>query len=747
MELTDSLFADSDLPAASEPSEAQRVDFCAGLNDPQREAVQHREGPLLILAGPGSGKTRVIANRIAWLVSEARVHPSEILAITFTNKAAKEMRARVEEYLPTQGMWISTFHSMCARILRREIEVLPGFTRDFSIYDTSDKNQLIRQLLKRANIDRTQFKPAMLSGWISDWKNRKFAGEEPSGFEDGVESFQDEVLRRIRVSYEAAMSQNNALDFDDLLLKVVEIFEKNHGIRDAYASRFRYVMVDEYQDTNRVQYLLTRHLASAHGNLAVVGDPDQSIYAWRGADLNNILDFERDFGSPKVVKLEQNYRSTKNILKAAQHVISNNKARKEKDLWSDNDEGDLLVCIECGDEGDEAREIVSQIRSLQAQGTGYEEMAIFYRVNFMQRALEKALRLASVPYQIVAGVEFYTRREIRDLVGYLKLIANSADDVAFRRIVNVPARGIGEKSLANLDKWADDRRVSLVEACRSEEALLNVRGRAKKSLLEFGQLLEEFEPFAGGNASDALSALLQRLDYSSWLGQMEESPGNDREANVEEFLSYAEEFDRLHPDGGLRAFLEDISLVSEADDRDEEAKQVTLMTLHAAKGLEYPVVFIPGLEEELLPHIRALMSESGDGSEEDDSGIEEERRLFYVGMTRAEKRLIVTWAGRRNHFGQLSFRRPSRFLDEIPPELLEGHSSEEEEDDVLGEYETKSGDGLRIGETVLHDHFGRGTIERLQGTGVNARATVHFIQHGSKTLLLQYAKLTPVRHQ
>ena len=741
MELTDSLFTDCDSPVGPDPV---GVDFCAGLNEPQREAVQHLEGPLLILAGPGSGKTRVIANRIAWLVREARVQSSEILAITFTNKAAKEMRARVEEYLPTQGMWISTFHSMCARILRREIEVLPGFTRDFSIYDTSDKNQLIRQLLKRANVDRTQFKPAMVSGWLSEWKNKRFAGEEPPTYGEGGESFQDEVLRRIRVSYEAAMNQNNALDFDDLLLKVVEIFGQNPGVRDSYASRFRFVMVDEYQDTNRVQYLLTRHLASMHGNLAVVGDPDQSIYAWRGADLNNILDFERDFGSPKVVKLEQNYRSTKNILKAAQHVISNNQARKEKDLWSDNEEGDLLVCVECGDEGDEAREIVAQIRSLNSRGTGFEEIAIFYRVNFMQRALEKALRLAQVPYQIVAGVEFYTRREIRDLVGYLKLIANPADDVAFRRVVNVPARGVGDKSLANLDSWAEDRRVSLVEACRSEEALSNIRGRGKRSLAEFSELLEELAPLGEGSPADALSVLLQRLDYSAWLGTMEDSPGNDREANVEEFLSYAEEFGRLYPEGGLRAFLEDISLVSEADDRDEDAKQVTLMTLHAAKGLEYPVVFIPGLEEELLPHVRALMSENGDGSEESDPGIEEERRLFYVGMTRAEKRLIITWASRRNHFGQISFRRPSRFLEEIPPELLEGHAAEEEEDDVLGEYESKTGDDLRIGETVMHDHFGRGSIERLQGAGVNARATVHFSQYGSKTLLLQYAKLTKV---
>lgn len=741
MELTDSLFADFDSPSTPEE---EHVDLCAGLNEPQREAVQHREGPLLILAGPGSGKTRVIANRIAWLVREAKVQPSEILAITFTNKAAKEMRARVEEYLPTQGMWISTFHSMCARILRREIEVLPGFTRDFSIYDTSDKNQLIRQLLKKANIDRTQFKPAMVSGWISEWKNKRFSVNEPASHSDSGESFQDEVLRRIRVSYEAALNQNNALDFDDLLLKVVEIFEQQPGIRDAYARRFRFVMVDEYQDTNRVQYLLTRHLASAHGNLAVVGDPDQSIYAWRGADLNNILDFERDFGSPKVVKLEQNYRSTKNILKAAQSVISNNSARKEKGLWSDNDEGELLVCVECGDEADEAREIVAQIRSLNVHGVGFEEMAIFYRVNFMQRALEKALRLGQVPYQIVAGVEFYTRREIRDLVGYLKLIANSADDVAFRRVVNVPARGVGDKSLENLDRWADDRRVSLVEACRSEEALLNIRGRAKRSLAEFGELLEELAPLGEGSAADALSVLLQRLDYSRWLSQMEESPGNDREANVEEFLSYAEEFDRLYPEGGLRAFLEDISLVSEADDRDEDSKQVTLMTLHAAKGLEYPVVFIPGLEEELLPHVRALMSEGEQGIDESDPGIEEERRLFYVGMTRAEQRLIITWASRRNHFGQISFRRPSRFLDEIPPELLEGHAAEEEEDDVLGEYESKAGDDLRIGETVMHDHFGRGSIERLQGAGVNARATVHFNQYGSKTLLLQYAKLTKV---
>ncbi len=703
------------------------------LNAEQREAVTHGAGPLLILAGPGSGKTRVVTSRIAWLVRERGVRPGEILAVTFTNKAAREMRERAEGFLgDSRGLWISTFHSMCARILRREIEVLGAWNRDFSIYDTSDRNQLLKTLIKEQGFDATQYRPAMVGGWISEWKN-KHPGETP--VPDG--GFDMEVLARAFKAYDEAMRAANALDFDDLLLKVLVLFDSNPGVRDAYASRFRYVMVDEYQDTNRVQYELTRHLCSYHGNLAVCGDPDQSIYAWRGADIKNILDFEKDYGDPTMVVLKQNYRSTGNILEAAGAVIANNRQRKAKELVTEREAGALLHLTECGDENDEGREIAVQIQGLQASGTRLSQVAVLYRANFMQRALESQLRLARIPYQVVAGVEFYARREIRDLVSHLKLVANPADDVAFRRVVNVPRRGVGDKSLETLVDFARDRRLSLLQAVRSEEALGRIRGRAKKGLASFAALMEQLEEVRELPAAEALTALVETIPYEAWMAELDQGNREDREGCVEELCAYAEEYDRLYPDGHLRGFLEDISLVSEVDDLEEDAEQVRLMTLHAAKGLEFPAVFIAGLEEDLLPHMRAVTESEGD------EGLEEERRLFYVGMTRAEERLFLSYAAYRMHFGQTTARAPSRFLSEIPTALLEGHDEEREETDLLGVFEApdETYGTLRVGDRVRHDHFGTGTVEQLLGSGVNARATVHFPAHGAKQLLLSYAKL------
>jgi DNA helicase-2/ATP-dependent DNA helicase PcrA len=800
--------------AAAEPERAsgrpgpRTDDLLAGLNPPQREAVTHGDGPLLILAGPGSGKTRVITRRIAWLITERGVPPWRILAITFTNKAAREMRDRVEALLPgVEGAWISTFHSMCARILRREIEVLPGYTRDFSIYDTQDKNQLLKTLVKDAGYDITRFKPAMVGGWISARKNAGFTervgaagtsaesndaspgslSEPPAGLEPAIrDGIEHEVLVKVERMYAEALHRQNALDFDDLLVKVLEIFDAHPGVRDAYASRFLHVMVDEYQDTNRVQYLLTRHLSSAHKNLAVCGDPDQSIYAWRGADIRNILDFEQDFGAPRVVKLEQNYRSTGTILKAAQSVIARNRSRKEKTIWTAAGEGPKLVALRCADENDEAREIADQIRSLSVSGLALSEIAVFYRVNFMQRALESALRRAALPYQIVGGIEFYERREIRDLVSYLKLIVNPLDDVAFRRVVNVPSRGIGERTIELLSSWAADRRLSMMQALRSDEALKLARGKARSGLEDFLELMTRLEPLREEDAAVAIDQVLDEIDYDAWMREMDDPTGVDREANVDELRAHAEEFDRARsraektgegenriaaqdadsthaergrdgsettrasetdslafvapaPARGLRGFLQEIALVSDTDNLEEGRDKVTLMTLHSAKGLEYSAVFIAGVEEELLPHVRAIQ-EPGESSEE--GGVEEERRLFYVGITRAKERLFLLGAHERLHFGQQSWRTPSRFLEEIPPELVEGHKPDRDEEEMLGQYEpTPATADLREGDRVEHDHFGRGTVERLQGSGVNARATVRFAQHGSKLLLLQYAKL------
>jgi DNA helicase-2/ATP-dependent DNA helicase PcrA len=734
-------------PAARESGDdaraSQAIDaLLAGLNPAQREAATHADGPLLILAGAGSGKTRAITRRIAWLIRAKHVHPSEILAITFTNKAAGEMRERVEQLGVERGAWIATFHAMCARILRRDIEHLGGWTRDFTIYDTDDRNKLLRDLIKAAGYDTTQYKPGEIGSWISTRKNR---GRRAGGGDDAGMGMGDEVFTRVERDYAAAMLQNNALDFDDLLLKVIELFDQHRGVRDLYAQRFRYVMVDEYQDTNRVQYELLRHLASFHHNIAVCGDPDQSIYGWRGADIRNILDFERDFPGAKVVRLEQNYRSTQTILDAASALIRNNRKRKDKALWSDKGAGDKLAVIECGDEDDEAREIALRIRNLADTGRAHSEFAVFYRVNFMQRAIERALRLSSIPYQIVAGTEFYQRREIKDLIAYLRLLCNPADNEACRRALGVPSRGIGEKSLDDLASWAADRRVSLLRACASEEARSRIRGRARAALQAFAELIEQLSALSKGPASDAMLTVIARIDYMKWIEQNAEREDVDRAANVEELVTHATRYDAQSPEGGLRGFLQDVALVSDADGLDQHQPKVALMTMHAAKGLEFPVVFIAGLEEGLLPHARSI----GDGWESvDRAGIEEERRLCFVGITRAQESLTLTHARVRRHFGQEKYAEPSRFLAELPDELVDGARGDADGGDVLGDYiaETVREDvpALRVGDTVEHDHFGRGCVEILQGRGVNARATVRFERHGSKQLMLQYARLRKV---
>jgi len=710
-------------------------DFLTGLNDEQLEAVTHAGGPLLIIAGPGSGKTRVITTRIAHLVRNHRVPAASILAITFTNKAAREMRERTERLIGEGGAWISTFHSMCARILRREIEGLGGgWTRDYSIYDTADRNQLLRKLIKDAGYDTTRFKPATIGAWISEVKSARGTGEEGGSLDGG--GIEAEVLRKVYGMYMGALEENNALDFDDLQLKTLELFDKHPEVRDSYAKRFQYVMVDEYQDTNRVQYLLARHLSAAHGNLSVCGDPDQSIYSWRGADIRNILDFEKDYPDPVVVKLEQNYRSSGNILRVAQAVISNNRARKEKELVTNKPDGEPVRVFLCGDENDEAKEIGHRIQALVSRGRSPSEIAVFYRLNFMQRALETTFTRARISYQVLGGVEFFQRKEIRDLIAYLKLLMNPNDKVAFARIANVPARGVGAKSLEKILGWSSDRRVGVLEASRSAEALGTIRGRAKKGLAEVGALYEELGPYREGPAGEAITRLLSELDVGRWLSEANDGREEEREANVREFEVFAEQFDADDPDGGLRGFLEHVSLVSDVDGMEDDAEKVTLMTLHSAKGLEFPIVFIAGVEEEILPHARAVMESEGD------EGLEEERRLFYVGITRAEEELHLYHAQTRTQFGQESWREPSCFLKELPTEGVEGVDEEPGEDEVIGAYKPGGGQvPLVEGARVEHAHFGHGKIESLSGSGINARAKVRFASHGTKDLLLEYANL------
>ncbi len=719
------------------PVSAKVPGLLDGLNEPQREACEHEQGPLLILAGPGSGKTRVITSRIVHLITERGVGPDEILALTFTNKAAKEMRERVQRLLPeTQGFWISTFHSLCARILRREIEILPEYTREFSIYDTADKRQLIKTVVKELGYDAKRFRPPVLASWISNSKNNCEANDgltfDPNG---GID---DEVCARVKARYQQRMRENNALDFDDLLLVTLELFERHPGVRDSYSYRFRQVMVDEYQDTNRVQYRLVQHFAGHHGNLAVCGDPDQSIYGWRGADVRNILDFEADYPDAKTVRLEQNYRSTGTILKAASVLIANNSQRKPKDLWTDEGEGALIDLIQCGDEEDEARELALRCKNLQRQGKAWSDMAIFYRMNFMQRALESALRLSGVPYQVVGGLEFYARREIKDLMAWLKLMVNPRDDGAFLRVVNVPSRGVGETSMGRLIQFARDKGLCLSDAVVHEDALGSIRGRAKKGLAEFARLCESLAEARGGGAGVALDALLETIDAERWFMEMDTGDALvDRESNVEELRSHAHQYDRLQPKGGLPGFLQDVALVSDVDDLDESSEQVKLMTLHSSKGLEFPYVFVTGLEDELLPHGRAV-------EEDPENGLQEERRLLYVGMTRAMQGLTLSYATQRRFFGEDRWQRPSCFLDEIPPETVVGgvEPTEESETEALGEYDADDGGhDLLVGHMVRHEHFGVGTIQQLTGAGVNARATVKFGRYGTKQLLLAYAGL------
>ena len=727
---------------AQEAAPAPQLDaLLEGLNEPQREAVLHESGPLLILAGAGSGKTRVITTRIAYLLAAQGVRAPEVLAITFTNKAAREMRERVERLCPEKGLWISTFHSTCARILRREIEGMRGqegwgWTRDFTIYDTYDKNQLIKELLRDAQYDTTRFRPALVGGWISDRKNGRALSEEQ---DLALSGYEGEVLQRIAKRYEEALRKNNALDFDDLQLKALALFDAQPGVRDLYAQRFRHVLVDEYQDTNRVQYLLTRHFGSGWGNVAVCGDPDQSIYSWRGADIGNILDFEQDFGAARVVKLEQNYRSTNVVLQAAQAVIRNNESRREKELWSDREDGELIAVVQCADEEDEAAEVVRQVQGAVADGKRYKDVAVFYRANFMQRAIERSLRLSGVPYRVVAGLEFYQRREIRDLIAYLRLAVNPADDVACARVVNVPTRGIGAKSVERLAEWAAERGTSLRVAIGSEEARGLIRGRAKKSLEAFDQLLELLGEMREQSAADVLERVLTETDYVEWVGELGDADQANREENIEELRGHAQTYDKESPAGKLPGFLQEVALVSDTDapEDEEDDDKVSLLTLHSAKGLEFPVVLVCGCEDGLLPHARAL---------EDANGMEEERRLFYVGMTRAMDQLLLTWAGRRFQFGSWESRVPSPFLGEIPEDLRDADDSDEEsavsEDYVLGAFAPKAGTpALDVGCWVKHDHFGRGKVVHLVGEGANARATVDFGAQGRRQLLLQYANL------
>jgi DNA helicase-2/ATP-dependent DNA helicase PcrA len=631
------------------------------LNKQQREAVEHTEGPLLILAGAGSGKTRVLTHRIAYLINEKNVYPSNILAITFTNKAAREMKERVQNLLEgSYDMWVSTFHSACARILRMEIEKLSGYKKNFIIFDTDDQVKLIKECLKELNYNEKNFPPKEMISSISKAKDQLMT---PSKFMDRYgRDFRLKKVADIYSLYQKKLMANNALDFDDILFKTVEIFQNNPDVLQRYQQKFKYIMVDEYQDTNYCQYMLVNLLAKSHRNLCVVGDDDQSIYSWRGADIGNILNFEKDFPDAKVIKLEQNYRSTQTILDAANSVISNNFGRKNKRLWTDNGEGRPIVTYKAMDERDEADFIIGEVDRLSFQEQrSLNNFAILYRTNAQSRVLEEMCMARGIPYKIVGGHRFYDRMEVKDVIAYLRVIQDPEGDLSIKRIINVPKRGIGKATLDNLENYARQNGISIYEALLFVDSIEGIGKKAKNSIKEFVRLIAELMDLAEKeSASEVINQVIIRSGY---LEELEKGDDEDQERgkNIKELISAALEYEEKNEDNSLTGFLENMALMSDIDGLDEEREGITMMTLHSAKGLEFPVVFICGLEEGLFPTQRAFFEEHQ---------LEEERRLMYVGVTRAKEKLYLTSAFERTLYGNTSYTMESRFLREIPKELM-----------------------------------------------------------------------------
>ncbi len=720
------------------------------LNEEQRQAVLHTEGPLLILAGAGSGKTRVLTHRIAHLIENKGVYPGNILAITFTNKAASEMRERVERLLkrPTD-IWVSTFHSACVKILRRDSDKI-GYNRDFVIYDTSDQKVVLKDCYKELNINDELYPLAMVKSKIGDAKDKMLS---PRAFIiKNKGDFQLEEVGTIYQRYQEKLKKNNALDFDDLLFQTVALFEKNPDVLDFYQRKFQYVMVDEYQDTNQVQYKLVTMLAKKHKNLCVVGDDDQSIYSWRGADIRNILNFENDFSNTMVIKLEQNYRSTKTILDTANCVIKNNIGRKNKKLWTSNHEGDKIQCYSAMNEHDEAMFIAKEIRCMVEEGSkSYEEFAILYRTNAQSRVVEEMLMKAGIPYRIIGGLKFYDRKEIKDIIAYLRLIQNPVDDVSLRRVINVPKRGIGDRTIDKLKAMASRTGESLFSVLLDDELTNDFSKRVQAGIRDFALLISKYgqmkeEIFV----KDLIEKVVLESGYMEELKNEDTVEAQSRIENLQEFLSVAMEFDKTSETKSLEEFLSNISLMSDIDNMDNEETAVVLMTLHSAKGLEFPVVFLAGMEEGLFPISRALNS---------DHELEEERRLCYVGITRAMKRLYLTYSQLRTLYGKTSYNAMSRFIKEISNNLVVGDkdSTEKREKTALepspGIYRgatlappskipTNNSSGeIKPGTKIIHGKFGLGTVITVKGIGDNAELTIAFDSAGIKKLVMGFAPI------
>lgn len=631
------------------------------LNKEQREAVLHTDGPLLIFAGAGSGKTRVLTHKIAYLIEEKGVYPGSILAITFTNKAANEMKERVKSLINCHyDMWVSTFHSACVRILRMETESLKGYKKNFIIFDSDDQQKLIKECLKELNYNEKNFPPKEVLSIISNAKDQLTG---PNKFMDRYgQDFRLKKIGDIYTLYQKKLKSNNAMDFDDIIFNTVKLFENNEEILRKYQQKFKYILVDEYQDTNNCQYKLVNLLAKEHRNLCVVGDDDQCIYTWRGADIRNILNFEKDFPDAKVVKLEQNYRSTQTILDAANNVIKNNSGRKSKKLWTEKDEGKPIVYYKAINERDEADFIIGEIDRLAFSDVrSLKDFAILYRTNAQSRIIEELCMARGIPYKIVGGHRFYDRKEVKDVIAYLRSILDPEGDMSIKRIINVPKRGIGKASLDILEKYARDNGDSLYGVLLSIEDVDGIGKKAKNNIKEFVSLMAEFMTIA---EKESISEIIKQVISKS--GYLEELEGGDEEdkgraENIKELMSAAIEYEDKNEDSSLQGFLENLALMSDIDGLEEERDGITLMTLHSAKGLEYPVVFISGMEEGLFPSMQSTF---------EDSRLEEERRLMYVGITRAKEKLYLTSAFERTLFGSTSYTMDSRFLNEIPKKLL-----------------------------------------------------------------------------
>jgi len=759
-----------------------------GLTDAQRQAVEHVDGPLLILAGPGSGKTRVITHRIARLCRRG-VDGSQILAITFTNKAAGEMTERVRRMLPGSPVWISTFHRFCARLLRARGSAV-GLDANYTILDTSDQRQLIRQVLQDLDIDPVHFPPRKIAARISNAKNDLQTAEAVAErFADSVGNHVEAVLARVYPEYQKRLLQSNAVDFDDLLLHVVSLLSESEELRRGLGERYRYILVDEYQDTNLAQYHIVAAMAEAHHNLCVTGDPDQSIYGWRGARIDNILRFERDFPNATTVRLEQNFRSTKQILDAADRLIANNLKRKEKSLLTDNPEGDPVECLLFFDGIHEADEIARHIREAVESGERrWSDFALFYRVNALSRELERALQRHNIPYAVAAGLAFYERSEIKDVLAYLRLILNADDETAFRRVVNTPRRGIGKTTLARLSEWARSQEMSLFEAASRCEECDVLSKRAAGALKRFVELIGSLSLASFDGVAELLNAALVQTDYGAEWRHSESEQDQQRLANVQELLTASEQYDDRAEAPTLEGFLEETSLVNEGDNLDDDAGCVTLMTLHAAKGLEFPVVYIVGVEQDVLPHERALQQFRNTGDMET---IEEERRLLFVGMTRAQERLFLTQTQSRAFRGRRADTVISDFLTEFPFTLTErtlsGNGGAREsaqpgsagEDatpadvppragsitgassglmtgsDLLGgtaadgprpraETEVSFPPGFAVGSAVRHPRYGVGTVVDVGGYAKRRTVVVEFEDDRRQTFILDKSPLQPV---